>query len=204
MKRPGDKYRKKRDRVLILYLLTVLCAFLLAVATVEVEWLYGLFMVLVMVCAVGGLAFIPLVIWTLVQTMKARQEDRRFITLQERSSPVELTDVSGETVRYPRRPAPYPYAGREEKGPWWAVIGLMFLLPPLGVCFALYKLYQEPQNAFDNAVVARAAGWVFLVLSVLIGSGMVLLEAADGSQLVMLILLLPGLMAVCALAKSKP
>ena len=39
MKRPGDKYRKKRDRVLILYLLTVLCAFLLAVATVEVEWL---------------------------------------------------------------------------------------------------------------------------------------------------------------------
>ena len=200
MQRPGDKYRRKRNRVLAAYLLTGFSSFLLAVAALYFDLPYGIFMTFIMIGTLCAVAFVPMVIWFLVQTMKGRQEDRQAAARQTPPPVQELTDTFGETVCCPRRPVPYPYEGRESKGPWWAVIGLMFMLPPLGLCFALYKLYQEPQNALDNAIVVRATGWVILALSVLIGAGLILLEAADGARLLMLLLLLPGLMALSAVA----
>ena len=200
MQRPGDKYRRKRNRVLAAYLLTGFSSFLLAVAALYFDLPYGIFMTFIMIGTLCAVAFVPMVIWFLVQTMKGRQEDRQAAARQTPPPVQELTDTFGETVRCPRRPVPYPYEGRESKGPWWAVIGLMFMLPPLGLCVALYKLYQEPQNALDNAIVVRATGWVILALSVLIGAGLILLEAAEGARLLTLLLLLPGLMALSAVA----
>ena len=199
MKRPGDRYRRKRNRVLAAYLLTGLGAFLLAAVALYFDLPYGIFMTFIMICTLCAVAFVPMVIWSLVQTMKGRQEDLQ--AARQAPPPVqELTDTFGETVRCPRRPVPYPHEGREPKGPWWAVMMLLFMLPPLGLCFALYKLYQEPQNALENAVVVRATGWVVLALSALLAVGLILLEAAEGARLVMLLLLLPGIMALSAAA----
>lgn len=203
MKLPGAKYRRKRNRVLIGYGITLAGSFLLSSCFAGLwealgwEILYGIFMAFIMVCTVCVIALVPLAIWALRQSMKAKNEDRLYIERQQQ--PVkELVDAAGERVKIVRRPPPYPYAGFEDKGPFWACLFMLFLLPPVGMCFVLYKLYQEPQHASDNAITVRATGWVLLVLAALLAGGIAALGASEGEPLIGLMIALPGMMALCA------
>lgn len=204
MKSPGAKYRRKRNLGLIIYLLISAGSFLLGTGLMALwetlDWgiLYSIAMVLIMVCSLTLIALIPVAIWAVNLSLKAKKEDRLYIQRQQPQPVKELVDAAGDRIKIVRRPPPYPYAGFEDKGPFWACIFMLFLLPPVGMCFVLYKLYQEPQHAPDNVITVRSTGWVLLALAALLAAGIIALGASEGEQLIALMVFLPGMMAVCA------
>jgi len=167
MKHRDNPYSKKRNKLVLWYVLVFAAAFLLAMAFFALEGATGaeFFGVLgLAACVVGSVCLVllvPLLVCVVKLTLQAKAYAQRQSAVP--APPKVVTDVMGESQTEDvsgRFGYHYAKMYHREMGPWGGIIALLFMLPPLGVLFAFYKAYREPQHAFSSSITLRAVGYV--------------------------------------------
>lgn len=165
-----NKYRAKRKKIIKYYLLIFFAAFLLGTAFFYLADETGISLFtqigtcVLIIDAVCLLLIVPFIIYIVYLTKMSRTEIAR------------TSDF--KTVRGVYTPKYYVPVTKDYVGPWWSVIVLLFLLPPIGAIFIFLKVYREQHKRLTNSVVLYSVGSVAAGLGALIAV-LILLLADD-------------------------
>jgi len=170
MKKKQNPHIIKRNKIIKYYLLIFFAAFLSGTALFYLadetgNALYSQIGTYILIIDSICLVFVvPLIIYIVYLTKMSRTEIAR------------TSDF--KTVRGVYTPKYYVPVTKDAVGPWWSVIVLLFLLPPIGAIFIFLKVYREQHKRLTNSVVLYSVGSVAAGLGALIAV-LILLLADD-------------------------
>ena len=204
MKKTTNPYRRKRNKVIIIYLMTMVAAFLLGTVlfglydSTGAAFFRSLGFIFILIDSLGMILLVPFLICVVKLSKQAKLYDEQMAAPPE---PVKIvTDSVGE-MQIERRDGRIGYHYKKmydrEMGPWWSAIGLLFILPPLGAVFCFLKAYREPQNSLKNALMLSSTGYVLAGL----GAAIAVLPALigiDDTEALVKAMIFPACILICA------